>query len=151
MSTEEVKITYRGFEIKYRVFGNMGGEQFTLESEHRGYPSLIKAQEAIDRTFEIKFEKVDVLVVTGYGKDIVTEGTATSIDEYGSVWITYKNPKSFSKRTKCSSGVYHDTPANRKVIEEIKQIQKDRDKYQDEYDIKTKKLFASMSAVTKNK
>lgn len=149
MSTEEIKITYRGFEIKYRVLGVMGGEQFSLENERRGYPSLIKAQEAIDRTFEKKFEKVDVLFLSGYEEDIITEGTATSIDEDGSVWITYKNPKSFSKRTKCSSGVYHDTPANRKVIEEIKQLQKDRDKYQEDYETKTRKLFASMSAVTK--
>jgi hypothetical protein len=125
---ETPSIEYRGFKITHREV--MEADSFHIEGDgwNTDKPTLKKTMEYIDRLLKQKFEKADVIMPRyGYRKENgeISEGTVTSVTEDGAVWVSYKKPTSFSTRTKISSEVYFDTPANRILVTKIFNIIKE--------------------------
>lgn len=147
---DNLSISYRGFNIQHQESG--GIDKFTIIGDNNwrnNYPTLNKIMEHIDRLLKTKFEKVDVILPRwGHGRDTgeISEGTATSITEDGSVWVSFKGKVGYYSRSKMSSGVYLDTPENRETVNTIFGILEKKTEYNERIEQQIKALKMQMSS-----
>lgn len=150
MEPQDLKIIYREFIITHREL--QGADSFHIEGDNNwrnDHPTLKKTMEYIDRMLKQKFEKADVIMpLWGYRKENgeISEGIVTSVTEDGCVWVTYKNKTNLSTRTKVNSNVYFDTPENRKLVEEMFDIIKEKAKHIAEVEQKIEAIKMKMTS-----